>query len=107
MTESDQAVVKTRPGRNGGRLTVGGKPGQGNMVKRLFAMQVEDPEVAKAVWDEYFRLCLHARSEELRAKMLMDMLDRTGVPRDTSGSHSPAAVAQVVNIIRNSPELGV
>src|SRR5262252_8748491 len=83
----------------------GRQKGSGNLVKALWKEHVDDPEVAKAIWDEYLRLCLHARSEELRAKMLMDMLDRTGVPRDTSGNHSPAAVAQVVNIIRNSPEL--
>jgi len=85
----------------------GGKKGVGNLVKVLWQQQVDKPEVAEAIWAEYLRLCLHARSEDLRAKLLMDMLDRVGVPRDTSGGHAPAAVAQVVNIIRNSPELGV
>ena len=80
--------------------------GPKNRLQRLFQENVEDEETAQLIWMEYFRLCLHARSEELRSKMLMDLLDRLGAPR-VSAADGPTALAQVVNIIRNSPDLGV
>lgn len=102
------------PGGNGGTLYawpkgVSGNPAgrPKNRVVRLFNENINSDEVANSIWAEYMRLALHARSEELRAKLLGDLLDRVGLPRQSGGEHSPSAVAQVVNIIRNSPELGV
>jgi len=77
------------------------------MLERVFRENIQDEETATLLWNEYIRLCLHARSEELRSKMLMDFLDRLGVPRTAVERGGPSAVAQVVNIIRNSPDLGV
>lgn len=121
--EKGELVEKPRliPGGRGGTLhpwpkgvsgnPAGSLPGSrshvANQVKKAWLETSEDNELAQAVLEEYMRLCLHARSEDLRAKMLMDLLDRAGVPRQTEGSHGASAVAQVVNIIRNSPELGV
>lgn len=116
MADDETEPRQSIEGRNGAILfpwpkgvsgnPAGRPPGTGNMLQRLFQEKIEDEGTALLLWTEYTRLCLYAKSEDLRAKMLIDLMDRMGLPRTTS-DHSPAAVAQVVNIIRNSPDLGV
>lgn len=71
---------------------------------------VDDAETGAALIAEYLRLCKRAKSEDLRARMIQDLLDRVGLPRlapqDERGN--ARAVATVVNIIRPAAEdLGI
>lgn len=108
-------VLRVIEPEHGGRLTpwVKGQSGNPrgnrpkvNRLQALFEEEMGDQGVAQQIWAEYLRLCLHARSEELRSNMLKDLLDRCGLARGQAGDRN-TAVAQVINIIRGSPELGV
>jgi hypothetical protein len=71
---------------------------------------IDDESNAQTLIAEYLRLCRKAKSEELRARMLQDLLDRVGLPRmaPADGAGGVKAVATVVNIIRpDARELGV
>ncbi len=104
-------------GRNGGILTPwqpgqSGNPGGRPRSKVVSMLQdaIDDAATGAALIGEYLRLCQRAKSEELRARMLQDLLDRVGLPRmaPADGAGGVKAVATVVNIIRpDADRLGV
>src|SRR4051794_15275781 len=113
----DDKKRRRLPQPHGGTLTPWA-PGQSrnpagrprNRIATMLFDVIADEATASALLGEYLRLCKSARSEDLRARMLQDLLDRIGLPRmapqDENGN--ARAVATVVNIIRpDASELGI
>ena len=109
--------MRRLPQARGGTLTPWA-PGQSgnpagrprNRIATMLFDVIADEATANALLGEYLRLCKSARSEDLRARMLQDLLDRVGVPRMVpQDEHGNArAIAQVVNIIRpDAGDLGI